>query len=366
MATVSLVGDCCILDGRPLFRAANSRTVSEQPLNRIVFGQWGSDPCEDVVLCRTGDTVVEIHCHGGDAAVTRILNDLQHAGCSIVSWNVAGTAQQTLEEECSEALVHATTLRTAAILLDQLRGSFRREIDALRQSDWDSASRESLAARLDELLSWADFGKHLTQPWQVVLAGRPNVGKSSLINALVGFSRSIVHDRPGTTRDVVTAETALGGWPIRLADTAGIRENAESIEAAGIDLAQQQMAAADCRLLIIDRASPPTLADLTLLSTWPDALTVANKADLPDLWGAELPADCLTVSAINSRGIEELSAAIVARLVPRIPSAGQAIPFTERQVALLVQAREALRGEDRAAFVRAIGKVSNLDFPSLR
>lgn len=354
VATVTLDGDCGVLDDVPLFSAANGRPLCEQPLDRIVFGRWGSAPGEDVVLCRTGDATVEIHCHGGEAAVKRILSDLEQAGCRTVSWHDAEIRPQRLDEECSETFVRATTLRTAAILLDQVRGSLRRECDALLLTEWNSESRESMRLRLDDLLHWADFGLHLTQTWNVVLAGRPNVGKSSLINALVGYARSIVHNRPGTTRDVVTAETALEGWPMRFADTAGIREHAESIESEGILLARKQMADADCRLLILDRGSPPTAADLKLLSDWPDALIVANKSDLPDAWDSQLPANCLLVSAKKAEGIEALSKAIVARLVPVVPPVGVAIPSTERQISLLKQARESLKSDDRAGMRRSI------------
>ena len=88
-----------------------------------------------------------------------------------------------------------------------------------------AADLQAAAARIREWLAWEDFGLHLTRPWNVVLAGRPNVGKSSLINALLGYTRSIVFDQPGTTRDVVTAATAIDGWPIELSDTAGLRES---------------------------------------------------------------------------------------------------------------------------------------------
>jgi tRNA modification GTPase len=106
-----------------------------------------------------------------------------------------------------------------------------------------------LTAQLDALLRWSEFGRHLTQPWQVVLTGVPNVGKSSLINRLLGYSRSIVYAEPGTTRDVVTAATAFDGWPVELSDTAGLRDAAGEIEAAGVERARRHLATADLAIV---------------------------------------------------------------------------------------------------------------------
>ena len=103
------------------------------------------------------------------------------------------------------------------------------------------------------LLARADLGRHLVRPWSVVLAGPVNVGKSSLINALAGYGRSIVHHAPGTTRDAVTAATAIDGWPVELCDTAGLRPAATPVERAGIERAQERLAQADLAVLVFDR-----------------------------------------------------------------------------------------------------------------
>ena len=94
---------------------------SEQPVGRVVFGRWGSEPGEEVVVCRRGDATIDIHCHGGDAAIRRILADLEHSGCRMTSWQDLEAAESGLfAAECREALANAPTLRTANFLLEQL------------------------------------------------------------------------------------------------------------------------------------------------------------------------------------------------------------------------------------------------------
>ncbi|WP_339908447.1 GTPase [Symmachiella dynata] len=355
VATLILTGDADLLDQAQLFRAANGLSVSSQSLQRITFGDWGSQPSEQVVLCRTADEKLEIHCHGGDAAVRRILADLRQAGYSTSDWeNKTSLAASSFAEECAAAIANASTLRTAAIALDQQNGALRAAYEQLQTTDWNAATRAAATEQLDALLRWADIGLHLTRPWSVVLAGQPNVGKSSLINALVGFSRAVVHDRPGTTRDVVTAETALEGWPIQFADTAGIRAAAERIEAAGIELAQTKFAAADCRILVLDSAAPPNDETRALLAAWPDAIVVANKCDLPNAWNEALPADALLTSVTAPQGIDQLARAVVKRLIPAIPPDGTPIPLSQRQIDLLQIARTALVEDNRNEYASAI------------
>jgi tRNA modification GTPase len=177
-----------------------------------------------------------------------------------------------------------------------------------------------------------------------VLAGRTNVGKSSLINALVGYRRSIVFDAPGTTRDVVTATTALEGWPVELSDTAGLRASDDPLEAEGVRRARQQMIAADCLLLVFDGGRAWCAEDDALVESWPAAIVVHNKADLAPPAAEARPAG-LRTSAITADGIDKLVAAIAARLVPDVPPPGAAVPFTPRQVDSLQRALDAAAGE---------------------
>ena len=361
VASIRLRGDCRLLDqpGSELFFAANGKSLHDQPLGRIVFGHWGRQPREEVVVCRRDDRATDIHCHGGDAAVRRILADLERAGCRIVDWQDLATASVgRFASECLDALTRAPTLRAANVLLEQNSGVFYDALAALQlclvQTNPDI---EAASSRLDALLEWAAFGLHLTIPWKVVIVGRPNVGKSSLLNALAGFARSIVFDQPGTTRDLVTAEIALRGWPVQLVDTAGLRDSNCALESAGIGLAREQIALADCRLIVVDTSQPPTPEDFELRSAWPNAIVVAHKADLANVWGDRTPAGARPVSSLTGNGVEALADVIAEYLVPRVPEPGTPIPVTRRQVELLQRAKAALVTDDSAGCRAAMHEI---------
>ncbi len=371
VATIRVRGDLSQLDdiAVPLFRAANGRPLSQQELRRIAFGRWGREDAEEIVVSRLSDETLELHCHGGDAAVQRILNDLQRAGCTAVSWQSQMAAcGPSLDAECLDALSRANTWRTAEILLEQSNGLLLAAFQNLAQhvslspplplspSSQLIDVRAKTLSRLNALLAWSDFGLHLTRPWSVVLTGRPNVGKSSLINRLLGYERAIVFDQPGTTRDVVTGETAFDGWPVLLADTAGLRDATEELEAAGIALARERLAGADLRVVLIDLGEPPSTDDRRLFSEWPDALVVAHKCDRPDRWLDQRPADALRVSSQTGEGIDELQRRLVERLVPRVPPPGTAIPISVRQVEVL---RAALLAGDEADFRASVDSLFN-------
>jgi tRNA modification GTPase len=346
VASIRLHGCCGILNqpGSELFIAANGGRLEEQLPRRIVFGHWGRQPREEVVVCRSGESTTDIHCHGGDAAARRILGGLERAGCRIVPWqDLVAVAADLFASECLDALARAPTLRTANILLEQSSGALSNGLHRLRHGlDATPPDIEAALSQLDGLLKWADFGLHLRDPWKVVIIGRPNVGKSSLLNALAGFARSIVFDKPGTTRDLVTAEIALEGWPVRLVDTAGLRDSNDKLEAAGIKLAQEQAELADCRVIVVDISQAPEPEDFDLMAAWPKAIVVAHKADLADVWGDRTPDRAWRVSSRTGSGVEALAGAITRSLVPRWPDSETPLPITIRQVELLRRARSAL------------------------
>jgi tRNA modification GTPase len=210
---------------------------------------------------------------------------------------------------------------------------------------------------LDRLLQWERFGRHLTQPWSVVLCGRPNVGKSSLLNALVGYGRAIVSPQPGATRDVVTAETVLEGWPIVLADTAGLREAQEAIESAGIERGRARRQTADLVLLILDLGEPPTPEDDALLASAGEGLVVAHKCDLPTRWPNGGPPGAIPVSSLTGAGLNQLAQAILGRLVPEVPTSETAFPITAALAEALRHIRSLTEHPDRAALNRAWGRL---------
>jgi tRNA modification GTPase len=343
------------------FDAATGKPWNASTPGRIAFGRFRPTPQSDqgeelVIVARTSDDV-EIHGHGGRAAVDTILQSLAADGCRIVDWRemIFADFADRLAAEATIALAEARTVRTAAVLVDQQAGALRRAVDSIiRQVETGDVA--GAADAVDGLLRFAPPTLRLTEPFRVTLAGRPNVGKSSLLNALVGYARAIVFDQPGTTRDVVTAVTAMEGWLVELADTAGRRAAADPLESAGIDRAMRQSAADDLTVLVGDASTPWTTADDELVASIPHALIVHNKCDLAMIDVGRRPPG-VAISAITGQGLAELQRAIVERLIPAPPAPGQAVPFTNRQVEALSAARAALQSGETPCVLEALKRL---------
>jgi tRNA modification GTPase len=342
------------------FHAANGRSFAQQSRDRMIFGHWASGAHrEEVVLLRGEGDSLEIHCHGGAAAVERIISALAAAGCEVTPWQawIDGESPNEIAREATLALAAATTRRTAAILLDQLDGALERDIAATQQ-ELRQGNLASAQDRLAVLLASSHLGHHLTHPWQVAIAGRPNVGKSSLINALVGYQRAIVFDRPGTTRDVLSADTAVDGWPVRLTDAAGIRATIDPLEAEGVSRARQQLTQADLVLWVLDAtaitesgdALAAAMQELTEevgeLASAARPLGVLNKIDLLEGDALTSHSSVIAVSALVGLGIDALLVAIAQRLVPTPLQCGEGVLFTSRQSSLLESAMLAIKQGD--------------------
>jgi len=363
IAVIGVAGDGAAEAIGQFFEPAVGGPVSGRAIGRVVFGDWqrGDQGAtgEGVVVRRTGENRWEIQSHGGTAAAEAILSDLTATGCQQTEWRdeALRSAGDPLAAAATIALTRAVTERAAVHLLAQQRGALRSALaEVTRQL---AAEQFELAFEgLRRLIANSHWGLHLTEPWKVTLCGSPNVGKSSLVNALLGYNRAIVFDRPGTTRDVLTATTAIEGWPVEFSDTAGLRTGGDELEAAGIARARKALASADLVVPVIDRSKPLSDDDTRLLTEFGRQLIVANKSDLPPVAGLDqVPGKLIATSATAGTGIAELLEAIIAELLPEQPSLEEAALFTGDQVELSRQALEFAQNGDAAAAIESITRL---------
>jgi tRNA modification GTPase len=343
IATLALHGPDAWEAARRRFVPRRGELPAVPPAGRSWLGRVRTDdgsPGDEVILAVPGDPdTVELHCHGGRVVVDWLLELFQKDGLTVVGWAdlLPHQCRDPLRAAAVEAIAHAPTLRTAGVLLDQHDGALA------------AALSDVTADRLDAVLRYAGVGAHLVEPWKVVVAGPPNAGKSSLVNAIAGHERCVVAAVPGTTRDVVTTLVAIDGWPVELTDTAGLRDAADDLERAGVELAAGELAAADLVLWV----SAPDVPPLPPPSVVP-LLPVFAKCDLP----GDAPADAVRVSAKTGEGLDALLAAVAARLVPDAPPPGVAVPFTTAQVEALTAARGAVVAGDVGAARAALERLS--------
>ena len=283
---------------------------------------------EEVVLHILDENRLEIHSHGGEAVVAAITQTLRKQfGAMEIPWNdwIAESQAVGKSEQVKKAIAlipYAKTERVAQILVDQYHGALEREMAAMQNCD--AAEKERRNARLVEN---AKLGRRILTPHKIVLFGPVNSGKSSLLNAIVGFQRVIVHADAGTTRDAVGVESVIDGWPVTIVDTAGIRTTDHEIEQEGIRLAWESVQTADLVLKIVDLTQKKNEPIIPLEHS--NVLTIVNKCDLPEVQksAATLFPAALKISAKTGEGLENLLDQISKRLVPNPPQSGEAIPL---------------------------------------
>jgi tRNA modification GTPase len=306
----------------------------------------------------TGENIVEFQCHGGRAVVDALLAGLgsidglreAHPGEFTRRAFDNGRIDLTEAEGLAD-LIEAETESQRKVALALAEGGLAKQIAAWQEQllslsaraeraiDYDeeaealdpSLLRDS-AAFAAELQRWLDRprAERLKDGVLVVVAGPPNAGKSSLINAIVGEDRIIVSDVPGTTRDHIEVPLALGGVPLRLTDTAGLRSTDDRVEAIGVDRAGRLIDAADVLVWLGDPAGAPL---------HPRAIWVHTKSDLPDR--RDVPEGSLAVSALNREGLGELTAEIES-LARSVLPAEDSIALNRRQAAHIAEAAQAL------------------------
>jgi tRNA modification GTPase len=362
---------CAILDR--LFQNPRGVRVAQMEPGRLLYGRLVRDgaPLDEVLLecVQTGGRgVFVINCHGGALASQRTMAALAAAGARPAREKEYLARQRRLglldriQEEAALRIPRALTLRAAQALVAQHEGALAAVRDellrraGLRPTDWPW-----VAERLRRLLATAAFGRGMVRPPRLVIAGRPNVGKSTLANALLRFDRMLVHPEPGTTRDTIEEGLSLRGLPFTLVDTAGLREAQSEIEREGVRRGAQALRRADLALLVFDASVPLQEEDRRILARGGTRmrLPVLNKSDLP----AAVPAGLIeektgcrpvVVSAASGAGLGELEERILAAAYPQMPAKGEAVLFTLRQERLVKAALQAAERKHRARLAAAM------------
>lgn len=349
-----------ILDG--VFAPANGRPMSAQTPRKLVFGRAldRSGGVIDEALAvlfpgpnsYTGEDCAEIHCHGSPVVLDEVLaaafarGARQARGGEFTQRAFLSGRMDLIQAESVADLIDAESTGAARNAVGQLQGRMSRsvggiydalmdvvsrfyaivdypdeEIEPLQQAQIEQTLAES-AERLDALLATFSRGRLLKSGVPAVILGKPNAGKSSLLNALLGYDRAIVTDIAGTTRDTVEEKVLVGSVLLRLCDTAGIRDAADTVERLGVERAQQAAQRAELALLVLDGSAPLTREDEEAIAAARRArrmLVLVNKADLPQVldtaalrvrFGEVIPLSARSGAGVDAlcRAVEELFA----------------------------------------------------------
>ncbi|MEI2582845.1 tRNA uridine-5-carboxymethylaminomethyl(34) synthesis GTPase MnmE [Scytonema sp. PRP1] len=325
----------------------------------------------------TREDVVEFHCHGGIMAVQQVLQLCLENGARLAQPGeftlrafLNGRVDLTQAESIAD-LVGARSPQAAQTALAGLQGKLAHPIRQLRASCLDVLAEiearidfeedlppldhrviiseiERISKDVSRILATADKGELLRTGLKVAIVGRPNVGKSSLLNAWSRSDRAIVTELPGTTRDVVESQLVVGGIPVQVLDTAGIRETQDQVEKIGVERSRRAASAADLVLLTIDAQTGWTAADQEIYEQVQHRplILVINKIDLASPEGVQYPKSIhhiVKTAAAQNQGIEALEAAILEQVqAGKVQAADLDLAINQRQAAALVKAKTSL------------------------
>ncbi len=350
---VRMSGNSSIEIGKRVFKGIKNRELDANENRTLAYGHIvnGEEIIDEVLIAYmrgpytyTREDMVEIYCHGGIVAVRRILDLLLESGAILAEpgeFTKRAFLNGRLDLAQAEAvidMIHSKTDKSYDIGLSQLEGSVSREIDELRgilmgimanivaeidfpEEDIETKAMEEIKSevkeimdRLDALLVNSKRGQILRDGINTVILGKPNVGKSSLLNALSKKNRAIVTDIPGTTRDMIEEYINLDGIPLKIIDTAGIRDTADVVEKIGVDMAKGAVEDANLLLVMLDNSMKLDDEDVKILELAKDinTIVIVNKTDLDTVvdYGvvSELLPDAKVVktSILNNLGVEEI------------------------------------------------------------
>lgn len=396
---VRVSGPGCFSLCDTVFRPANGRPFSDQPPRTMVYGQMLD--AQGRVIDRglavrfpgphsyTGEDGAEFHCHGSPVVLQELLHALfaagaRQAGPGEFTRRAFLSGQMDLTE--AEAVVDLIDARTAAAARNaaaQLSGSLRRDFQTVTDALLDMTTRfyavvdypdedipdihpeeveaalTTSAQTLERLLATCRRGRVLKSGVRTAIIGRPNAGKSSLLNALAGYERAIVTDIPGTTRDTVEESVLCGGVLLRLIDTAGIRATEDPVEQLGVERSRRAIASAELVLAVVDGAEPEDPEEGSLLADvarcgvpWLLVFTKRDMAGGLRTAGAVFPAGegplappaaVVSLSSVTGEGLEDLGNAVAALFPAGDPGEAGSLLTDRRQEDAARRALDAVR-----------------------
>jgi tRNA modification GTPase len=372
ISVILLRGPRARIIANKVFQGKRTRDLCSVPSGKIHYGHIVDDgEVLDEVIIRvtseekgpTGEETVEINCHGGILPSQRVLQALARRGAEVAEGqklaliSPAKGKGESIEAKAFGLLLKAKSRLAAKVLLEQYQGALskalgeireklRKSRQALRAGDTSGASLclQEAGKMVGDLLKTACWGISLTQPHKVVILGGPNVGKSTLANALLSRERSIVSEVPGTTRDMVSGYTSLEGFPLEVMDVAGLRQAESEAEVEGLVRAKEAQISADISLVVFDNTLRLSCQEGSLRpAREKKAIPVVNKIDLSGLLKqscleAQIGENALRISALTGEGIAELKAYLRKKFLPKGKfQAGQAVVFTTEQKEMLSQ-----------------------------